>query len=380
MNSAENNKRTFMISATWSDSPVSSHFRALAAELSRRGHRVVILVDQQNHEVVNHDANPAVYTWPSRRPTGFRDALFLRKLIKQYRPHALIGAFGATNVMLIVGAWMRVPVRMAWYLTLADAIKIDGQLSRWKFKLLRWRKQQLYRLATHVLPNSAAGSDDAQEVFSVPARKCKVLYLSLPNPQHGLNGQPRDRDPHRAVCVGRLHPTKGQDVLLQSIGLLKDEFPQVTFEFVGDGPCLQQCRELAAELKIADRCDFAGRMPHEQVLERMGTAAVSVVPSRSECFGLVNIESLAMGTPVVASDVGGIGEVVQDGQQGYLVPPDDPQALADGLRRILGDVNLRIEMSEKALARFQDFEQSNVIGRQVDWLESQTASKSGIAT
>lgn len=375
MSAEANTRRCFFLSTTWSDSPVSKHFRALADGLAKRGHQVVLLVDQQNFEVADHDSNPAVYVWPSRRPTKLRDAWFLRRLIKQYRPDTLIGAFGATNVMLMVGRLMGIPNRLVWYLTLASAIKIDGQLGSLKLNLLQWRKRVVYKLATGVLPNSAAGSVDAQQVYGIPEQKCKVLYLSLPDPKLQVNGEPCERNEHRAVCVGRLHPTKGQDVLLRSIALLQDRFPETVFEFVGDGPCLEQCEELARELGIAERCDFVGRLPHDKVLCRMGSAAVSVVPSRSECFGLVNIESLAMGTPVVASDVGGIGEIVDDGVEGYLVPPDDPETLADRLGKILGDRELQSRMSENALLRFQEFEQHNVIDDQVDWLESITGPR-----
>lgn len=370
MTSTNTSSRCYFLSLTWSDSPVSKHFRALGFELARRGHRVVLLVDQQNHAVEDHGGNPAVYIWPSRRPTKLRDALFLRRLIQHYRPDCLVAAFGAKNVMTCVGKWMGVPNRVVWYLTLSAAIEIDGRISKWKLKLLRLRKRLVYHLVTHMLPNSQAGSEDAQRCFGVAPGKCKVFYLSLPDPRRELGELDCQRDEHRVVCVGRLDPTKGQDVLLHAAALLKDRFPQVLYEFVGDGPCKQDCEALAAELGIADRCRFLGRVPHDQVLRRMGTAAVSIVPSRSECFGLVNVESLAMGTPVVASDVGGIGEIVKNGEQGYLVPPDDPAALAERLAELLSDADLRERMGQQSLLRFKHFEQSAVIGQQVDWFES----------
>jgi glycosyltransferase involved in cell wall biosynthesis len=180
----------------------------------------------------------------------------------------------------------------------------------------------------------------------------------------------RNKDARRTICVGRLHPTKGQDVLIRAIARLKDRFPDARFEFVGDGPCMDDCVKLAEELEIADRCRFTGRLTHDEVLRRLATSSVSVVPSRSECFGLVNIESLAVGTPVVASHVGGISEIVNDGEEGFLVPPDDPVSLAERLGELLGDPELRAEMTDKALQRFQYFAQQRLIGEQVDWLES----------
>jgi glycosyltransferase involved in cell wall biosynthesis len=330
----------------------------------------VYLVDRQKHEVENHQGNPAIYTWPSPRPIHVRDALFLRRLILKYRPDCMVSAFGSTNVMLMVGWWMGVPCRATWYLTLQEAIEIDGHLSRWKIKLLHYRKRFVYSLASHVLPNSAAGMTDVQENFGIPAEKCNVLYLSLPDPKSQILDLTTTVEANRTICVGRLDRTKGQDVLLNAISKLKDRFPNTVFEFVGEGPIRAECERLAEELGISDRCRFVGRLPHNEVLQRMAESAVSVVPSRSECFGLVNIESLATGTPLVASDVGGIGEIFDDGEQGYLVPPDNPELLADRIAALLADPVLRGEMSHKALQRFEEFEQNRVIGRQVDWLES----------
>lgn len=106
----------------------------------------------------------------------------------------------------------------------------------------------------------------------------------------------------------------------------------------------------------------------------MATASVCVVPSRSEAFGRVNIEAMAAGTPVVASGVGGIPEIVRDGQDGFLVPPDNPQALADKLRLILSDPALRAAMGQSARQRFLDcFEQQANVARQADWFEALVA-------
>ncbi len=360
----------YFLAVTWSDSPVSTHYRALGEELARRGHQIVFIVDKQNKQVENHESNPAVYSWPSSRPTKLKDALFLRRLIKQYKPECVMGAFGSANLVLLVGWWMRVPNRVACYLTLADQLKVGSSLNRLKLRILQLRKKLIYTLATHIVPNSAAGSTDVQKVYGVPSKKCNVLYLSLPDPKPELGELTISEERNGLICVGRLHPAKGQDVLLRAIAKLKDQFPETIFEFVGDGPCKDECLRLAKELGIEDRCRFVGFLPLDEVIRRMAASAVSVVPSRSECFGLVNIESLAVGTPVVASNVGGISEIFDDGEEGFLVPPDDPEMLAMRLAEILSNPQLRHEMSDKAQLRFQRFEQKNVVNDQVNWLES----------
>src|SRR5208283_4754773 len=146
----------YFIATSWIDSPISLHFRRLAQELAGRGHSVVLLVDGQRTDVEDHAANPAVFSWPSKRPTHLRDARFLRDLIRRHRPGCLISNFGATNVCMLVGWLMRVPHRVCWYHTMDEAIARDSSTPPWKRRLLRRRKQLVYRAATHVVANSEA--------------------------------------------------------------------------------------------------------------------------------------------------------------------------------------------------------------------------------
>jgi glycosyltransferase involved in cell wall biosynthesis len=107
----------------------------------------------------------------------------------------------------------------------------------------------------------------------------------------------------------------------------------------------------------------------------MAESALTVVPSRSEAFGLVVIESMAVGTPAVASAVGGIPEIIRDGVDGFLVPPDDPAALADKIGLLLSNAELRHKMGLNARERFLSrFEQSRVVKEQADWLEQIVAA------
>jgi glycosyltransferase involved in cell wall biosynthesis len=110
----------------------------------------------------------------------------------------------------------------------------------------------------------------------------------------------------------------------------------------------------------------------------MALASATVVPSRSEGFGLVNIESLAVGTPVVASSVGGIVEVIRDGVDGFLVPPDNPEEMVEKLLLLLSNAPLRRAMSRNARERFlTTFEQGKVVREQADWFEKIVNERSG---
>jgi glycosyltransferase involved in cell wall biosynthesis len=133
---------------------------------------------------------------------------------------------------------------------------------------------------------------------------------------------------------------------------------------------LDRLRQMAEQKGVASRCRFVGDVSPGEVLARMSRAKVTVVPSRHEAFGVVNLESMSVGTPVIASRVDGIQEIVRDGVDGYLVPPGDPTALSEKLARVLQDQALRERLGLNARQHFlEEYENTLVVRRQADWLE-----------
>jgi glycosyltransferase involved in cell wall biosynthesis len=135
---------------------------------------------------------------------------------------------------------------------------------------------------------------------------------------------PPPPDEPRLAAVGRLIPIKGLDVLLRAVARARERVPGLTLEIAGSGP-------LEAELRAAapEGVTLLGRVaPPTAVLER---AAIVVVPSRGEGFGMVALEAAERGRAVVATRVGGLPEIVADGETGVLVPTEDEQALVDAL-------------------------------------------------
>ena len=105
----------------------------------------------------------------------------------------------------------------------------------------------------------------------------------------------------------------------------------------------------------------------------MSKAYVVIVPSLSEAFGLVNIEAMSVGTPVIASNVGGISEVIRDGIDGFLVPPNEPKILADKICYIFQNPELRGEMGRNARLRFlNNFDQDQAVDNISEWFKSIT--------
>lgn len=138
--------------------------------------------------------------------------------------------------------------------------------------------------------------------------------------------------------IANFEHKKGQDVLIKACRRLAATYPDLHLVLAGrDSQWLTDMRALAAETDFQDRISFIVDLPHERVVAYMERSEVFVLPSREEPFGIVILEAGALGLPVVASDVGGIPEILDDGVTGVLVPPDDDEALARGIAGLLED-------------------------------------------
>ena len=177
-----------------------------------------------------------------------------------------------------------------------------------------------------------------------------VHYGIEPNgePQPFAGGTPR------LLCVGRLIPIKGHLVLLRAFAAARRELPELELEIAGRGPLEPALKALARELGVTDAVRFLGHVsPIQAAIER---AAVVVVPSMGEGFGMVALEAMERARPVIAASIGGLGELVQDGETGLLVPPGEAEPLSDAIVRLAGDLQLARAMGEagrrRALTRF----------------------------
>jgi glycosyltransferase involved in cell wall biosynthesis len=144
-----------------------------------------------------------------------------------------------------------------------------------------------------------------------------------------------------AVVVGvvaRLSPEKGVDVFLRAAAHVAEEIPNVDFVVVGDGPQREALEGLAHELRLTGQVVFLGR--RRDVPDILAALDVLVAPSREESFGLAALEGVVAGVKTIASDVGGLREVLGDTPSVAFVPPDDPVALAAAIRRELTTVHL----------------------------------------
>jgi glycosyltransferase involved in cell wall biosynthesis len=135
--------------------------------------------------------------------------------------------------------------------------------------------------------------------------------------------------------VGRLAEEKGFDLAVEAFTGVAAGHPTASLVVAGDGPERPRLMARASALGLGSRVEFPGWIEPERVAEWMSAATLVVCPSRQEAFGLTALEAALMGRPVVATRVGGLCEVVLDGETGVLVEPADSDALAAGISQLL---------------------------------------------
>jgi glycogen(starch) synthase len=167
----------------------------------------------------------------------------------------------------------------------------------------------------------------------------------------------------RIGYVGRLAPQKRPDLLVEAFGRMRTTASLV---LVGDGPDRALVRRVVAASAGRDRITEVGFVDHTRVPAVLASLDVLALPSAYEEMGSVLTEAMASGLPVVASDVGGIPEVVRDGETGLLVPPGDVDALARALDRLVADPALRSRLAEGARDRSQAYSWPHLAGRVAD--------------
>jgi glycosyltransferase involved in cell wall biosynthesis len=147
-----------------------------------------------------------------------------------------------------------------------------------------------------------------------------------------------------ALTIAMHNEKKALDVLLHAIAIARERGFNMKVMLVGDGPLEQELKQLAQRLGVADQAQFVGFLGLDAVRELLNGCSFFVLPSRSEPFGIALLEAMAVGKAVVATRVGGIPEFVRDGSNGILVEPNDPDALAEALCKMVTDASRRERM------------------------------------
>jgi glycosyltransferase involved in cell wall biosynthesis len=241
---------------------------------------------------------------------------------------------------------------LAARLARVKCIAAQRHLSLSDRRVHEWGTQLIHRLADRLLVNSEAIRDFLLESYNVPPEKIALIRNGLlvaetdasaageTDAQTRLSAHDRlcrelrlNRDARLIGMVGRLHPVKGHRYLIEAAVRVIHVFPQAHFLLVGSGPLREEIEIQAVQLGVSQHVHVLGDRPDAAQL--VGDFEVAVLASLQEGLPNAVMEAQAAGTPVVATAVGGVPELIRDGETGYLVQPADAESLAAGILHVL---------------------------------------------
>jgi glycosyltransferase involved in cell wall biosynthesis len=204
----------------------------------------------------------------------------------------------------------------------------------------------------------AVSQEFAKRTF--PQYTNKIFFIPTGVDLERFKVAPLPPDTERVTFVGRIEHSsswKGIEPLLQAMAIVKQHRPNATLELVGGGDAIDHYKQRAKELDIADSVIFAGPQLGQDLVAAYNRANVVVLPSMSdsEAFSIALVEAMATGRPLIATRVGGNPQVVEEGKNGLLVPPKDPQALAAAIEKVLGDRGLAQQLADNGAIKARGF-------------------------
>jgi glycosyltransferase involved in cell wall biosynthesis len=308
--------------------------------------------NQYNFPIQNMNA------WSKKRSSRFiKPFLFFKGLLNllrfmfQKQFDSILTFTHHSNLIGLPLAWLaRIPIRLG-----SHHGRIHG-IPRWQEILHAWMINS--QMASGMV---AVSQYVQQQSVNEGIRPEKIIPIT-----NGLNLpkiNPTDRSRIRqelaikeniplVLSVGRLTYEKGHTFLMQAVPNVLEHFPQTMFVLVGDGPLRVDLTEEVKKLGIQENVLFLGF--RYDIFQILSASDIFVLPSRSEGLPLVLLEAIGMGVPTVSFCVGGVGEIIQNGHTGLLIPPEDPAALAESIISLLDDETNRSNLSkagQKMLAK-----------------------------
>ncbi len=236
-------------------------------------------------------------------------------------------------------------------------------------------ERQILQFANRIIAATPAEQAQLQFLYHANPRQITILppgvdtghfYPIPPDEAKAVIGIPaQDR---MILFVGRIEPLKGIDTLLHAIACLdqhglQSQYPHY-LAIIGGDPAtsaqemnseMARLQTLTGELGIRDLVLFLGKRSQDSLPYYYSAAEVLVMPSHYESFGMVALEAMACGTPVIASQVGGLAFLVQNGKTGFVIPDDDPAQLCEQLAHLLREPAMRQQMSQQSAAYAQSY-------------------------
>jgi phosphatidylinositol alpha-1,6-mannosyltransferase len=276
-----------------------------------------------------------------------------RNAVRQFRPDAVVG-FDCDGIFVRYGRARSVASLKG---VLADEARFERGAARARLTLEAFFERIHVRRAQIVLATSAYSAARIVEDYGVPSGRVRVVPepIELARWRQLLDtAEALPRDGPSILCVAHLYPRKDVGKLVGAMSRLAGG--AATLRVAGGGPELLRLQKLARQLALEDRVEFLGHVPLARLAAEYRRADLFCLPSRQEGFGIVFLEAMAAGLPIVAARATAVEELLGDGACAVLVPPSDEAALADALGRLLGDGAQRRRLSEAGRRRVERYD------------------------
>jgi glycosyltransferase involved in cell wall biosynthesis len=262
----------------------------------------------------------------------------LYRVVKNEKPD-LIHSHGISENIIagVIGFMLKIPVIVTYHTNPFNKYRNENTMSK---KLKRYLYELLYfrfltKLASPLFSYITVISKDLQRSFihnGHKKEKVVVIYFGIDIPPNNSKFIAKKGKELIIVFVGRVSKDKGCDCLLKACKIIASRGNRFTLYFIGDGN-IRFFSEMATELGIRENVVFMGFQ--REFGDTLMQGDVFVLPSRDEGLGISILEAMSYGLPVIATNVGGIPEVIEDGKNGFLVPPSDEVSLANAIRRMI---------------------------------------------
>jgi glycosyltransferase involved in cell wall biosynthesis len=317
---------------------------ALLKGLHRHGHKICLLCHPSTLlETRAREAGISVYPIPIRSEVGLISFVRLFVAIQKVRPEIL--AFNTPKAIL-----------MGTLASLFGSVGARVIFRRVNFPL---RNNLLTRFKyTRNIDCIIAISESIRlqlQVCGIPSSKIRTIYEGMDlalYPRRTIPGMRQASKPIVVGTVAHLSREKGLKYLVEAASLVPEVQKRMRFVIVGDGECLQELRNSAQQRGLGDVFQFVGF--HSDTSQLMKSFDIFALPSLSEGLSSAILEAMAISLPIIATSVGGIPELVRDGDNGVLVAPKDPAALAHAIQRLADNPEESRRMGERGRERMEE--------------------------
>lgn len=324
--------KTIFIATSKPGNARPDYFFSLAKSFVNQGNRVYLFLDK-NAEIIIDSPNITCFSWPSFRPTSFKDFVFLCKKIKALQPEIMISSFGSVTIMNLAGKIFNVKHRVNFVLSVVELF--NENKNKLKLNFLKQRKKSIYQLSTLIVGNSTGTIQGFMDYYKLQSSKTLLLSNLIANSQ--IPYKEKNQRSNQIIIVGNLIKLKGHKELISQFKNVVTKYSDLKLIILGIGEEKDNLIKQVDELQLNDNIFFKDKVPHSQIGIYFSNALIHISSSYNEAFGFVNVEALREGTPIISTKTEGALSIIEEGVNGEFFDHQDEYSLLESIDIILNN-------------------------------------------